>query len=229
MDDRVGVYRTDRKDAERTFNALWSSVERPPWEVRQVSIEHDKVAILAPYLASVRTACDCACGGGDFLDLVAERARFTEVVGVDIADNALARAEKTGRYARLVRARLDEAADKVAQRFDLVMVGEVLPYLEDPLGDFASVVDGLTAPRGIVFLAVAMGRKGLTEREVEGARALMRDRGFASLEDRRLEYYALGVVPRRRLGPLSSLWVQTHKTVLVWRAPSAWVGGPRAA
>ena len=229
MDDRVSVYRTDKRDAERTFNALWSSAEQPPWEVRSVTIEHDKVALLAPYLEGVRTVCDCACGGGDFLDLVAERARFTSVVGVDIADNALERAEKTGRYARLVRARLDEAPEKLHERFDLVMIGEVLPYLEDPLGDFARVVDGLTAPRGLVFLAVAMGRKGLTEREVDGARALMNERGFTSLEDRRLEYHALGIVPRRRLGPLSSLWVQTHKTVLVWRAPSAWVGGPRAA
>lgn len=223
------MYRTDKRDAERTFNALWSSVERPPWEVRSVTIEHDKVAILAPHLEGVRTVCDCACGGGDFLDLVAARGRFSEVVGVDIADNALARAEKTGRYASLVRARLDEAPDKLHRRFDLVMVGEVLPYLDDPLGDFLRVVDGLTAPRGLVFLAVAMGRKGLTEPEVDEARARLRDRGFTAVEDRRLEYRALGVVPRRRLGFLSKLWVQTHKTVLVWRAPRAWVGGPRAA
>lgn len=224
-----GVYRTERKDAERTFNAVWSSAERPPWEVRSVSIEHDKVAILAPHLGSVRTVCDCACGGGDFLDLLAAHARFTDVVGVDIADNALARAERTGRYQELVRARLDEATDRVGRRFDLVMVGEVLPYLEAPLGDFVCVVDGLTAPHGIVFLSVAMGRRGLTEREVDDARALLEQRGFQRLEDRRLDYRMLGVVPRRRLGLLSAAWGQTHKTVLVWRAPSAWVGGPRSA
>jgi SAM-dependent methyltransferase len=228
MRDRAPVYRTGKHDADRTFNALWSSAERPPWQVRSVAIEHEKVALLAPYLGSVRSVCDCACGGGDFLDLVAARGRFDAVVGVDIADNALERARRTGRYTKLVRARLDEAADQVGERFDLVMIGEVLPYLEDPLGDLARVVDGLTAPRGIVFLAVAMGRKGLSEREVGEARALFARRGFTLLEDRRLEYRFLGV-PRRRLGPLSAAWVQTHKTVLIWRAPSAWVGGPRSA
>lgn len=230
IDDRVStVYRTDHRDAERTWNALWSSIERPAVDVRSAALEEAKVALLAPHLGPVRTVIDCGCGGGDFLDLVAKRGRFTEVVGVDVADNALARAERTGRYATLVRARLDELPEQMHDRFELVLFGEILPYLGDPLGDFTRAVDALTAPRGVVFLATATGHKRMTEPELAEARGLMKDRGFQSLEDRRLDHYTLGALPRRRLGPLSRLWAETHTTVLVWRAPRAWVGGPRAA
>jgi SAM-dependent methyltransferase len=208
------LIRTETSRAERTFNDLWRSADAPPWDVRSTPIEIDKIELLLPHLHGTRSTLDLACGGGDFLDLLAARADLGRVVGVDIADNALRRAERTGRYAELVRASLQDTPAKVTGEFDLVLLGEVLYYLRDHVFALAGVTH-YVAPGGLLFIALAMGPKMFGDADVEPMLALLARRGLDLVEDAILDYRLLGI-PRRKW-PFSFAYHQTHKRVLLLR------------
>ena len=210
------MFRTDKRHADGVFNALWNDPDHPPWDVKNTPIEYAKVRILEPYLAPVRSVIDVACGGGDFLDLVAAKASFEHVVGVDIAEKALMRARRTGRYHELVRAPIDRSHEHTARTFDLVLLAECLQYVDDWPFALAKVADTLVAPRGLLFIAVAVGRRYMRERDVETMKTLLLRKRFDCVEDRRLDYAWLGLVPRRLL-PFAPLYFQTHKAVLLYR------------
>ncbi len=214
--DRAVVSRLAAGDLSRVFNGIWKDADRPPWDVRSCAVERQKIELLAPYLAPVRSVIDCACGGGDFLDLLARRGAFEHVVGFDIAEQALVRAGRTGRYAKLVNAPIAEAHRHVDRRFDLLLLGEVLMYLADYEGSLASAVS-LLAPGGLAFISVAMGSSYFRRRDVEAIKGVLDRAGLEPLEERTIDYWWLGL--RRRELVFERAFVQTHKAVLLYRRP----------
>lgn len=217
------MYRATKAKADEIFNRIWATADAPPWDVQATPIEHAKIDLLAPLCGGVKTVLDLACGGGDFLDLLARRASFEKVVGVDIAENALRRAERTGHYARLVRSHLDDAPKHfqgpdaepgVPSSFDLVLLSDVLPHLADHVFVLSKLLD-LVAPNGMIFIAVALGRKWFTDADVEPMRKLLQKRGFDLVVDEELDYRWLGL-PRKVL-PFARAYHQTHKVVLIAR------------
>ncbi len=214
------MIRVDNENADRTFNEAWKDPNRPPWDVRDNPIEYGKIAALAPHLAGVRTVLDCGCGGGDFLDMVMTQtgAQFEHVTGYDIADGALERARRTGRYTQLVRGVFDEAPRKLDRTFDLVLMVDALYYAKDYVLALSEIAD-LVAPGGKMFVCVAMGRNYYGQREITAMVSILAARGLEQLEDREVDYRALGV-PRRRVPGHHFLWGQTHKRMFMYRRPT---------
>jgi trans-aconitate methyltransferase len=201
-----------RRAADRYFNDRWASADAPPWgDLKDDLVEHEKANLLVPHLDGIRSVFDGGCGGGDFLSLIAPRARFERVVGVDLAENAIERARRTGLYAQLLRAQLGEAPRHLHERFDLLMFGEVLYYMSDYREVLAELVDELLTPGGKVFIAVAMGRNYFGERDVRAMRHALTARGLARIEDTSIDdtYYG---IPKRRL----LVFPQSHKAVLIY-------------
>jgi ubiquinone/menaquinone biosynthesis C-methylase UbiE len=101
---------------------------------QNVTIEALKMAHtrygLAAELAVGRDVLEVACGAGQGLGLIAERARF--VLGSDLTDSLLLKArEEYGDAVRLIRC---DALDLpfASGRFDLVILLEAIYYLTDP-------------------------------------------------------------------------------------------------
>src|SRR6185295_12562206 len=90
-----------------------------------------KARMLRAHLDGVNSVLDCGCGGGDFLALADPGRRLARVVGVDVADRAIERARGTGRYTELHCAHVEDVADTIAGRFDLLVFGEMLYYVRD--------------------------------------------------------------------------------------------------
>ncbi len=179
----------------------WRSADAPPWGDESAlaadPVERAKAALLAPHLAGVRSVLDCGCGGGDFLALVDPERRLGPVVGVDVAEQAIVRARRTGRYAELVCADIADAPERVAGRFDLLLLGEVLYYLRDYRGALDRLLE-LVAPGGVAFLALAVGRDYFGPDDLAAVRAIVAARGLRTEVDRRVDYRWFGL-PRRWL------------------------------
>ena len=189
------------------------SADSPPWgALRNDPVETQKADWLGPYLGPVRSVLDCGCGGGDFLRLVANGVRFERAVGMDIADNAIARARRTGLYTDLVLGDIEMVGDHVRGPFDLVLLCEVLYYMKNYLRTVARVADELIAPGGLLFIALAMGRGYFWRRDLAAIEGALEERAFHSIFRRTIDYTVLGI-PRRRL----LFYAQTHKTVLLYR------------
>jgi 2-polyprenyl-3-methyl-5-hydroxy-6-metoxy-1,4-benzoquinol methylase len=214
---RQTVSRIRTREVFRVFNELWNDPNRPPWDVRSTPIEQKKLDLLAPHLDKVASVIDCACGGGDFLDLLCERASFEHVVGIDVAEQALVRAKRTGRYHDLYQSRIDEAHLHVSRRFDLVLVSEVLMYLDDYETPLAYAAEQLLAPGGLLFVSVALGREYFDAADVKALKRVAAAAGLQPVVEQSLDYEWLGM-PRKDL-PFSRAFAQTHKVVLIHRAP----------
>src|SRR5262245_62890285 len=106
----------------RTMRRRWASADDPPWgTLAGDPVEEAKARALWPHLGGVRTVLDCGCGGGDFLTLIDPGRRFQFVVGIDVAEQAIARARRTGRYDDLVCGRIEDASHLAHPRFDLIV------------------------------------------------------------------------------------------------------------
>jgi 2-polyprenyl-3-methyl-5-hydroxy-6-metoxy-1,4-benzoquinol methylase len=213
-----GHFGLDRASAERVLNKLWNDPERPPWDVRASRIEHQKVAFLEPWLAGRRRVLDAGCGGGDFLDLVVNRtgAKFEHVVGADVADGALVRARKTGRYAELVQSHLEDLPGKIAgERFDLVLLSDVLSHVADYVRALAALVP-LVDEGGVFFVSLGMGKKYFVDRDLLAIRSFVGTAGLRVVAEAELDYEVLGL-PRRLVPLHDTLWPQTHKRLLLFR------------
>src|SRR5689334_5484000 len=121
--------RLDRAALVRVMRQRWADAGRPPWgTLAGDPVEDAKARLLAPHLRGVRSVLDCGCGGGDFLALVDPARELQHVIGVDVAEEAIARARLTRRYSGLICAHVDDVADMTRGRFDAVMFGEMLYY-----------------------------------------------------------------------------------------------------
>ena len=206
----------DDEAAVRTLGAAWQDPDRPPWDVQNTPIEQEKVDLLAPRLGAVESVLDCGCGGGDFFDLVARRAKrkLGLGAGIDVAEGALARARRTGHYDRLVQALLRDAPRHFDRTFDLVILSDVLFYVKDYLGVVRALVP-LVAPKGTLFVSLAVGRKYFDEADVGRIRSAVRQGGLELVVEKRLDYAVRGI-PRRSVPLHDVFWGQTHKVVLVY-------------
>lgn len=209
----------DDAAAVRTLGAAWQDPDRPPWDVQNTPIEQEKVDLLAPRLAQIDSVLDCGCGGGDFFDLVAQRAKrkLGYVAGIDVAEGALARARRTGHYDRLVQSLLRDAPSHFDRTFDLVLLSDVLFYVKDYLEVVRRLVP-LVAPGGTLFVSLAVGRKYFDEADVRRLRNALRAGGLELVVEKRLDYDVRGI-PRRRIPLHDFFWAQTHKVVLVYAQP----------
>ena len=202
---------------DRTLNDAWKDPDRPPWDVENTPIEHEKLDLLAPHLTGVTSVLDCGCGGGDFFRMVVRRAgqRFPRAVGLDVAAGALARAGRTGNYDQLVKGLLSDASKLVEGTFDLVLLSDVLSHVRDPILVPLEVAK-MVGPGGTMFVSVGMGRRYFDDVEADRIERALRDSGLTPVVDRELDYRALG--RRRRSWPLHDLlWAQTHKRVFISR------------
>jgi SAM-dependent methyltransferase len=185
-----------------------------PWgDTRACPIERAKAELLAPHLAGVRTVLDLGCGGGDFLSMIAPLEGFDRAVGIDCAPGAIDRARASGLYHELHVAFVEEAAELVTGRFDLVLLSEVLYYVPDPLAVVAMAADRFVADGGMLGLALAVGRDYFGQGEVERTRALLGKKLLLPLVDDEVHYRAFGL-RKRAFGPV---FPQTHKVVWLWR------------
>lgn len=138
-----------RQRLERTMRRRWRNADNPPWGTLQGDpVEHAKARLLAPHIGSAHSVLDCGCGGGDFLGLIDPDRWFARVVGLDVAEQAIERARRTGRYAELVCGHLEDAPQHVSGRFDLVLLGEVLYYIRDYRTALTRMVDAFLALGG---------------------------------------------------------------------------------
>jgi SAM-dependent methyltransferase len=210
--------RLDRDRLVRTMRQRWASADAPPWgTLTGDPVEQEKAALLAAYLDGVRSVLDCGCGGGDFLALLDPERRFTHVVGVDVAEQAIARARRTGRYAALVCGHVEDLAfdqDSEVRRFDLLLFGEMLYYNRDYRLTLSRTLERFLAPHGLVFVSLAMGRSYFHRRDADVVRTLMRAGGLRAVADRRIEYRTWGGVPRRWCPFVFS---QDSKQLLIYR------------
>jgi 2-polyprenyl-3-methyl-5-hydroxy-6-metoxy-1,4-benzoquinol methylase len=204
-----------RERLERTMRRRWRSADVPPWgALHGDRVEHAKVKLLAPHIGSVHSVLDCGCGGGDFLGLIDPDRRFERVVGLDVAEQAIERARRTGRYGELVCGHFEDAPRRISERFDLVLLGEVLYYIRDYQTALTRMLDAFLAPRGTVFIAVAMGRGYFWRRDLRAVRRLLAERGLRAVCDERIDYTVRGL-PRRWFFPW---FAQDSKQVMIYRA-----------
>ena len=214
----MALVRLDRDRLVRTMRRRWASADDPPWgRLAEDPIEQAKARMLAAHTGGVRSVLDCGCGGGDFLSLVDPDRRFAHVVGVDVAEQAIARARRTGRFAALVCGHVEDLAfdpGPEARRFDLLLFGEMLYYNRDYRLTLTRTVERFLAPGGIVFVSLAMGRSYFHRRDAEVIRNLLSAARLQRITDLRLDYRTLGGLPRRWCPFVFS---QDSKRILIYR------------
>ena len=116
-------------------------------------------------------ALEAGCAEGHFTEKLARRAE--RVLALDISAVALERARRRAPAARFARADLLDWAPPPGERFDLIVLGDVLYYLDRPgvAAEFEALfprVAGWLAPGGRLLLAHAF----------KGERELARRRSF---------------------------------------------------
>ncbi len=206
-----------RRRLERVMRRRWQSADAPPWgtlgALEADAVERAKAALLRPHLAGAASVLDCGCGGGDFLRLADPERRVARAVGVDVAEQAIVRAERGGRYAELHCGHIEDVVARLDEKFDAVLLGEVLYYIRDYGHALDRALDRI-APGGVLFLAMAVGRNYFWKSDLAAIRAQCRARGLAPVCDERVDYRVLGL-PKRWFFP----WFpQDSKQVLVCRA-----------
>jgi 2-polyprenyl-3-methyl-5-hydroxy-6-metoxy-1,4-benzoquinol methylase len=207
--------RMDPQRLARAMRRRWANADDPPWGTLDGDpIEEAKARLLAPHLPGVRSVLDCGCGGGDFLALIDPARRFERVVGIDVAEQAIARARRTGRYADLICGHVEDAQIGSWPLFDLVLFGEMLYYIRDYRIALSRTVDRFLAHHGTAFISVAMGRSYFHRRDLDAIRRLFANRGFTASCDERIDYRTWLELPRRAF-PLC--FSQDSKRVLIFQ------------
>jgi SAM-dependent methyltransferase len=188
----------DRPQLERTMHRRWADAGNPPWgTLTGDPVEEAKARLLAPHLDAVRAVLDCGCGGGDFLALVDPERRLEYAVGVDVAERAIERARRTGRYAHLVCGHVEDLAPGSFTLFDLVLFSEMLYYIRDYRLALGQTIDTFLTPGGSVFVSVAVGRSYFGQRDLDAIRGVFTARGLQPVFDRRIDYLTSLRLPRR--------------------------------
>lgn len=163
----------DRRKMERVFS------RRPdPFAYETSPYETARFKAMAGCLGGRRygAALEVGCAEGAFTAVLAERAG--RVTAIDISPAALgrARARLRGRPVRFVESDARDWSPGPGERFDLIVLGDVLYYLDKPLvrGEFEALfgrVRSWLAPGGRLILAHAFAsveerthRRGFRER-----------------------------------------------------------------
>ncbi len=211
------MLRFSRSKVRNYFKDLWSDIDAPPWIVSGVEIERRKVELLIPYVRNVRRVVDLGCGGGDFFSLLRGTGALTqleEAVGTDVAENAIARAKRGRAYTKLATCEIEATHEHFEGTADLVLLSDVLYYLDYFEDVVEYVARKLTTKGTRVFVSVAVGRDYFSSRDVEALRSRFRAVGGAALFEDTLDYHFFRVVPRRWAPTF--LFAQTHKFVALY-------------
>lgn len=158
-------------------NPDWHTADSP-WKAEQVLLALDGWR--------PQTVCEVGCGAGEILRLLHERWGTRRAVGYDIAPAAIemARAREAGRLVF----KLEDAAAS-SERFDLMLLMDVIEHVEDPLGllralRFKSARVVLHIPLDLSVQSVLRPRRLLRTREVLGhLHYYTRETALATLQD----------------------------------------------
>ena len=125
---------------------------RPGWVVHSFDGRRswDRAELLRFVPPAARKVLEVGCGEGAFAALLEAAGVRVTAIEPDAAAAAVAR----GRAARVHRATLEEALGEVArERFDLIVLADVLEHLEDPVGALRALAP-LLAPGGAFLLSL---------------------------------------------------------------------------
>lgn len=156
--ERLGLW-WQRLRSRRKMDRVFSRGE-DPFGYGRLPYESARLAAMEEALSSRRWshALEIGCAEGHFTERLAERAE--RVTALDISEAALARARRrlAGRPVDLRNCDARDWDPPASERYDLVVLGDVLYYLDKPLvrAAFERVfiaVRGWLAPRGRLLLA----------------------------------------------------------------------------
>jgi SAM-dependent methyltransferase len=114
-------------------------------------IREDLVRVVSR-LEGCRNILDVGCGSGDNLRVLADLGGY-ELTGVDVSQEALARAQRLVPTARLLQ--LDAEHEALPERFDLVISIQVIEHLLD---DIAALRNMARMSAAYVFVSTMSGR-----------------------------------------------------------------------
>jgi predicted TPR repeat methyltransferase len=132
------------------FNIIWDKFPMSPWD----SDNPDKIVIkkikllknIINNLSEDSYILDLGCGGGEFIAMVLNYFQnFKKInlnlVGVDIADKAILKAQKKGIYKELINCRINQTEKFCKYKFSLILINEVLYYENDYIDTLKKILD----------------------------------------------------------------------------------------
>ncbi|MBU6390102.1 class I SAM-dependent methyltransferase [Patescibacteria group bacterium] len=209
--DQIGL---EKAHLRKYFDEVWKQCDNP-WNFKAGNIiVKKKIEIIEPYAVSASSIIDLGCGGGEFMAALIGNRKPEIVFGVDISPKAVAKAETAGVFNRLIAADINDALESINRTFDLVLLNEVLYYQKDYRALVQNVAARLAAPNSVIFIALAIGPKFLSERDGKSVMSLFPASKWR-LEKKARVGYTFKKIPLRFV--FWKKFSQTHKLILIYR------------
>jgi trans-aconitate methyltransferase len=143
------------------YDAIWAEKWGDLQRYGPVSRHHRRIMASMARGLPVSTLLDVGCGEGSLLAFLAARLGVRAAAGIDVSQEAIAKARETYPAASYVIG--DLTPSTFAERFDLVTCADVVEHVEDDVGLLRTVA---TASRRWVLVATIQGRMRPSEREI---------------------------------------------------------------
>ena len=176
------------------FEALYAA-DPDPWDFAGSDYEREKYAASLDALphASYAQGLEVGCSIGIFTRLLA--ARCERLLALDVADTALAQARKTCTADNVVFENRSIPRDFPDGRFDLIVLSEVLYYLDKAeLTQAALLVRSALAPEGVALLVHYLGETNYPLSGDEAAECFIAASGLCGLRHIRTDAYRIDVL-----------------------------------
>ncbi len=176
------------------FNDMYAA-DPDPWRFASSHYEREKYAASLAALPQRRfaSALEVGCSIGIFTAALAARCDW--LVALDVADAALARARENCAEAHVSFANLRVPGQWPPGRFDLIVLSEVLYYLDQAdLARVAGQARGAVQPGGCILLVHFLGETNYPLSGDAAAERFMLEAGLPRLRQQRAPLYRIDVL-----------------------------------
>jgi len=203
-------------ELEEHFNSVWSS-EISPWlfSGKNDSVVLRKKELLTPIISEIDSILDIGCGGGEFLNFIYDgQSKKSYKVGVDIAVNAIRKADKLGIYDELHISNIDdlEYFNNGRETLDIVLLNEVLYYQVDYIKTL-KIIDPMVSK--YLFISLAMGDDFFNNNDLLDIKTFF-ESDYLLLSETKIDYTRFKI-PLRLSKYIMKKVSQTHKNILIFK------------
>jgi len=214
---RVGYKKNQLKDK---FDSFYKDGESH-WKFDQNDrLYRKKRELVELFIDKSKYILDLGCAEGNFLVSIIESNDNKVIVGVDIAENAIALAKNQGLYNELYVSFIDDIHiyTQHIQEYDLILLNEVLYYVDNYIQTLDTI---LKLSSKYIFISLAMGPQFFTKSDLIKIKKSFKTNGYKLIKQNLYDMdYKLGI-PIRFLEKFYRIvrgieLKQTHKYILIY-------------